>query len=593
MQQGETVKDHRKQARELAASGLDMLLAVDQTALDLIPAALYVCSAKGEMLRWNARAAELWGRQPAPGETHRSFFASRLFGLDAQPLAPERTPMELVLRTGQSQRDSEVLLEKADGSRIVVLLNIEPLTEGAFVRGAVNCFLDITERKFSEETFQQHWADLDDFFETAAVPMHWTDTDGMIRRVNKAELDLLGYERDEYVGRHLSEFHIDEDATAVILDRLRSGEPLSRMSAHLKARDGTVKTVLISSSGSFRDGKLVSTRFITLDTTAEQARRQLAAIVESSDDAIVSKDLNGVIASWNQGAERLFGYSAREAIGKSITMLIPPDRQDEEPAILERIRRGERVNHFETVRRRKDGSLVSISLTISPVKDGRGEIVGASKIARDITERRRAEERRNLLMRELSHRAKNLLAVVQGIMWQAARYAKDMKTFEADFSERLQGLARSHDLLVHEDWEGAPLSKLIESQLSFIDQSEELTISAEGPDILLTPSAAQNLGLALHELATNAVKHGAFSRRRGQVEIKWTLSGDNGGARLILTWTESGGRSVKEPRRRGFGYAVLDRIVPQALSGTANFTFRPEGLSWRLEAPLSVISDRK
>ncbi|MGE3626979.1 MAG: sensor histidine kinase, partial [Hyphomicrobiales bacterium] len=164
---------------------------------------------------------------------------------------------------------------------------------------------------------------------------------------------------------------------------------------------------------------------------------------------------------------------------------------------------------------------------------------------------------------------------------------------EADFSERLQGLARSHDLLVHEDWEGAPLSKLIESQLSFIDQSQELTISAEGPDILLTPSAAQNLGLALHELATNAVKHGAFSRRRGQVEIKWMLSGDNGGARLILTWTESGGRSVKEPRRRGFGYAVLDRIVPQALSGTANFTFRPEGLSWRLEAPLSVISDRK
>src|SRR6516165_4121718 len=119
--------------------------------------------------------------------------------------------------------------------------------------------------------------------------------------------------------------------------------------------------------------------------------RWLASIVESSDDAIISKTLDAIITSWNKGAERMFGYTAEDAVGKPVTMLIPPDRQHEERTILERIRRGERIEHYETVRERKDGSLIAISLTISPIKDAEGRIVGASKIARDITERKQAE----------------------------------------------------------------------------------------------------------------------------------------------------------------------------------------------------------
>jgi PAS domain S-box-containing protein len=118
----------------------------------------------------------------------------------------------------------------------------------------------------------------------------------------------------------------------------------------------------------------------------------LAAVVESSHDAIVSKDLNGIITSWNKGAERLFGYAAEEAVGQNILLIIPPGRRDEERAIIERLTRGEQVNHFETVRMRKDGSLLDVALTISPMKDAAGRIVGASKLARDITERKRAEE---------------------------------------------------------------------------------------------------------------------------------------------------------------------------------------------------------
>jgi PAS domain S-box-containing protein len=134
----------------------------------------------------------------------------------------------------------------------------------------------------------------------------------------------------------------------------------------------------------------------------DEIKQYLAAIVQSCDDAIVSKDLNGVITSWNKGAERIFGYTAEEAIGRPITIVIPPERQDEEPMILERIRRGQRIEHYETVRQRKHGNLIDISLTISPIENSEGAIVGASKIARDITERKRRDAQLLILAREAS-----------------------------------------------------------------------------------------------------------------------------------------------------------------------------------------------
>jgi PAS domain S-box-containing protein len=143
---------------------------------------------------------------------------------------------------------------------------------------------------------------------------------------------------------------------------------------------------------------------------SEQRLRWLASLVESSDDAIVSKNLDGVITSWNSGAERIFGYSASEAIGQPITLVIPEDRQSEEREILTRIRRGERIDHFETVRQGKHGGSIVVSLTVSPVKDANGKIVGASKIARDISEQKRNQELITALAREAEHRSKNLLA---------------------------------------------------------------------------------------------------------------------------------------------------------------------------------------
>jgi PAS domain S-box-containing protein len=183
---------------------------------------------------------------------------------------------------------------------------------------------------------------------------------------------------------------------------------------------------------------------ITVRKQGEEARARLAAIVESSDDAIVSKDLTGVITSWNKSAERLFGYTAQEAVGNPVTLLIPPDRFDEEPAILERVRRGERIDHYETVRRRKDGTLLDVSLTVSPVTDSQGRVVGASKIARDITGRKRAENR----LRESEERFAQFMRHLPGLAWiknAEGRYLYANNAAEVAFGSRLVELQGKTD----------------------------------------------------------------------------------------------------------------------------------------------------
>ena len=202
---------------------------------------------------------------------------------------------------------------------------------------------------------------------------------------------------------------------------------------------------------------LVSIVDISARKAAEEEARRLAAIVANTDDAVVSIDLTGAIVSWNHGAETLYGYPPADVLGKPITMIIPPDRREEEHRILERIRAGERIDHYETVRHRKDGTLVDVSLTVSPVIDSAGGVIGASKIARDITERRRAQEQQRLLLREMKHRITNTLATVQGIATQTLHGAS--REEHAAFQARLRALADAHDLLTRENWERSPAAR--------------------------------------------------------------------------------------------------------------------------------------
>jgi PAS domain S-box-containing protein len=327
-------------------------------------------------------------------------------------------------------------------------------------------------------------------------------------------------------------------------------------------------------------------------TEAEQVAQRLGAIVDSSYDAIVSKNLNGIITSWNSGAERLFGYRAEEIIGKPITILIPTDRPNEEPNIIDRIRRGEQVEPYETVRQRKDGSLVGILLTVSPIKNAFGRVVGASKIAHDISERKRGEALLRTVMHELSHRSKNLLSVIQAMAQQTARLSPSVDAFLDRFIGRVQGLAASQDLLVHQNWTGVSLDELVRQQLQAFGGRDAGRIEVDGPPLYVAPDTAQTLGLALHELATNASKYGALSVLGGSVAVQWNIEPGSGAPRFRMSWRERGGPSVERPERSGFGRLLIERLTAEKLDATVLLTFDREGVVWTLDAAArDVLAD--
>jgi two-component system, chemotaxis family, CheB/CheR fusion protein len=455
-------------ADALAPSGLAAMLEVDQTVLDLLPCALYVCTADGTLVRYNKCAAELWGRAPRPGETDCA-----AFHLDHRN--GELRPTEAALRSGEPQRAQEVMIERPDGSRINARVDVAPLTdEFGAVGGAIACAHEIPARNRTEEL-----------------------------------------------------------------------------------------------------------------ASDVEARAQLAAIVEFSEDAILSKDLDGTITSWNAGAQRLFGYTADETVGRSVTMLMSPERRHEERGILEKIRRGERIEHFETERVRKDGSRVHISLTISPIRDAEGRITGASKIARDITEHKKAEEHRTLLINELNHRVRNTLATVQAIAAQTLHGSDP--SLRQKLEARLMALSGAHSILTQENWEGAEIHQIIASALKPHAAAGRFEIG--GPAIRLFPNTAVALAMSMHELATNAAKYGALSGSEGKIAVTWSVSAD---ADQVLTvqWKESGGPPVTPPAKRGFGSRLIERSLAHDLDGQASIEFRPEGVVCTITSRLSSIGTR-
>jgi len=445
--------------------------------------------------------------------------------------------------------------------------------------------------------------------------------------------------------------------------------------------------------------------------TAILREAHFSAIVENSVDAIVSKTLDGTVLSWNRAAERIFGWRADEIIGRSIRLLIPDDRQSEEDHILARIGAGEIIPKFETVRLRRDGTPIPVATAVSPILDAAGQIVGASKIANDIsetvamrarleeserlfrtmantisqlawitapdgqviwfndrwyeftgtspeimrdhgwrtvyhpahtgrvkagfqhcletgepwedtfpirgkdgeyrwfltrantvraddgriqrwfgtntdiTQQREQEQRIRLLMGEVNHRAKNMLAVVQALVSRTAD-----KSFAESLGKRLQALATNQDMLAQRNWFGAPAGQLIRSQLAAASDLIGTRVRLTGPDdIMLSPSAAETLGLAIHELTTNATKYGALSGKTGELAISWDVEDVDGAPHFVVQWRETGGPLAKTPNRKGFGTVMIDHNPRLSLDARVSFGYPPEGFFWTMAAPLERV----
>ena len=372
------------------------------------------------------------------------------------------------------------------------------------------------------------------------------DLNGYVTSWNSAAERIFGYSAEDMIGQHITRI-IPSDRIAeedYVLSRIRSGLRVEHFETVRQRKDGSFINVSITVSPvRGADGRVVGAskiaRNITERQRMERDANRLAAIVESSDDAIVGKDLQGIVQSWNAGAERMFGYTSAEMVGQPITTILPPDRLDEEDHVLARIRAGESVSPFETVRRRKDGSLVDVSVSISPIRSAKGEIVGASKIARDVTEQKRlrlaaeeASRAKDEFLATLSHELRTPLNTVLGYtqMLQSGAISGP------DASRALEAIARNADVLTRLVNDVLDTSRIVTGKIALNLQECDMGMlageaiasirpAAQGKKLSLVTSVDPNLLVTgdpdrlrqvLWNLLTNAIK---FSNENGTLTV--------------------------------------------------------------------------
>lgn len=607
--------------------------------LNALSAAVYTTDAQGRITFYNEAAAALWGRRPELGKSE--FCGSwKLFTPDGTPLAHDQCPMAVALRERRPVRNIEAIAERPDGTRVPFMPFPTPLYDqsGAFI-GAINLLVDITERKHADQEQTRRIS------EQSAL---YRFTDCLYRIPSREEacdaaLDAIGVTLDcprasvllfddagvmRFVAwRGLSERYRqavdghtpwrsgERNAEPICIDDVRTTEALGSLKSVVLAEGiGALAFIPVTIDGGVagkfmmyfdaphqfgeRELELALTiarqlGFFLEKTRSEQAMRLLAGIVDSSEDAILTKDIKGIITSWNGGAERLYGYTAEEAIGKPVTILMPPDRRDEEPVILERIRGGRRIQHYETQRQRRDGSLVDISLTVSPVKDAQGKIVGTSKIARDITERRRAQDQQQMLLREMDHRIKNLFTLAAGVVSLSAQAADSPDALAEAVQHRLAALSRAHSLTLPRrfiDAAGAAQATTLHALIATIVapyEGRQPRVLVSGADCLVGGAAITSLALLFNEFATNAAKYGSLSVPGGRIAVTCTQEGD----RMHIVWTESGGPPVSAPgAAEGFGSVLAEGTVKRQLAGELTREWQADGLVIRLIASVDCFA---
>ncbi len=481
-----------------------------QKMLDALPVAIYLTDAEGRLTYFNPAAVQLAGRTPEIG-TDRWCVTWKIILPDGTHLPPDQCPMAIALRGGEVPMGIEAIAERPDGTRrwVTPCPAVIRNDDGQIVAG-INLLVDINDRKTAELEVREQFRTI---VETSPECFKLVAADGTLLFMNGQGLEMIGATAaDDVIGRSVYDVIAPEDREryrAFNGSICRGGKGslefdvvgLTGVRCHMETHAAPLQHT---------DGttvQLAMTRNITKRREAERSAQLLAAIVDSSDDAIVSKDLNGIITSWNHSAERMFGYTAAEAVGKSITILIPPERLNEETEIQSRLRRGERVDHFETVRRGKDGTLLDISLTISPVRDQNGVIVGASKIARDISIRKRIESdlrRANQDLEQFAYSASHDLQepvrnvkIFSELLFERCHEKLDGPALEClhtvhDGATRMEILVR--DLLTYTQ-SGTPsgLPELVDANIALNDALANLS------------SAIQETGAAIHHQALPSV----------------------------------------------------------------------------------------
>jgi PAS domain S-box-containing protein len=365
--------------------------------------------------------------------------------------------------------------------------------------------------------------------------------DGIITSWNKAAEQLYGYTADEVIGKHFSTLvppYLHHEIPQ-IMNRVARGEIIGHYETIRQAKDGSLIDVSLTVSPMRdREGNIVGASAVARNITPEKrlrAERQfLALIVEGSDDAIYSKDLNGIVLSWNPGAERIFGYTADEIIGKPVSILTAPGNENQVPEILSQLKAGNRIDHFETQRKCKDGSLIHVSLTISPMRDDHGNIIAASSIAKDISKQKQAAmmiqaqlQEKQVLLQEIHHRVKNNLQLVASLLELRSRNMQNeiAKSAFQDSIGRIRSMARLHEKMYGSNIVGNVnfgeyIKSLFEPLAETFNQDLPINFVVDSDHFMLDLNRAIPLGLILNELLTNSVKHAFSSSRPPEIMVK-------------------------------------------------------------------------
>lgn len=428
-----------------------------------------------------------------------------------------------------------------------------------------------------------------------APVMIWTTTpDGSYSFVNATWQEFTGQSNRQPLGQGwLEALHPEDRAAArdAFLASSSNRQPL-QTEFRLRRSNGSYGWVLCSARPRFDDaghfrGYIGSVIDISERRLAEDALRNnerfLNAVINSSAESIKVISTDGRLELINERGLRLLDIKdASPLIGSDWAMLWPPDYRDRLHAAM-RTAIGGGIGRFTGFRPTMRGTPKWWDVLITPVRDFNGQVAKLVCASRDITEEKQHEDQVKLLIGEINHRAKNLLAVVQAVARQTVRDSSSQAYVER-LGLRISGLAASHDLLVNNGWRGVDVSDLVQSQLSFVQEIGD-RLSIKGPHIVLKPPAAQAIGMALHELATNAIAYGALSNDAGIVVVEWDVPVIDGRQYFRLTWREQGGPPTVSPVMHGFGHVVMVSMAEQALGGSAKLDFARGGLVWTLQAP--------
>ena len=464
------------------------------------------------------------------------------------------------------------------------------------IAGVVISFFDVTDSKAARDASTEARIFAQAIVETIRQPLVVMDDALRIVSINPAFEALFSIAEAQAIGQSvfdLSQGEWNSSDLRVLLETLiEDARPFSN--AHLEhGLPGLLqRQLLMNGRKLMREGGRQSLILLAIEDVTDQRRGQaaagkLAAIVGSSRDAIFSIDLQGNITSWNAGAQTIFGFSEAEMLGQPVALMHDPNSPDPSPDWFAQFRNGQETLHYEQSRMCKDGTSVWVSVTDSPLRDAAGGLFGASSIARDITERRRIEQHRDILVGELNHRVKNTLAIVHAIASQTMRGDIALPDARSAFNSRLMALARAHDLLIEKNWSGTDLANVINSTIE-PHKDRENRFSVRGPFVELIPSVAMTFSLAIHELCTNAAKYGALSVPDGQIDIAWVVLGPPKAPRLHWTWTESGGPPVTVPLKFGFGTSLIEHALAMELFGTVKVSYYTTGVVCVLDAPVPL-----